>query len=217
MNPALQTALSDPGYRDTIKRAALHADTTIRKYFWRGFRPKHSPSGEIMAGDQTAQDFVSEAVLRLINGRRTFDAGRPLLDNLNSITDSLISAAKKKSDRGGVVDWVEDADEQGHEVDPISTAKALAPQPDETLRLTEIREDQRRCVDALMRSFDGDERMQNYIEALSARLKRSEISQLMEISGGEVDELRRKLGKYARRLFGVTSFKELQQRLQEGD
>jgi DNA-directed RNA polymerase specialized sigma24 family protein len=217
MNSALQIALSDLGYRDTIKRAALHADTTIRKYFWRGFRPKQSASGEIMVGDQTAQDFVSEAVLRLISGRRTFDATRPLLDNLNSITDSLISAAKKKSDRGGIVDWVEEADEQGHQVNPISTAKALAPQPDVTLRLTEIREDQRRCVDALMRSFDGDEKMQNYIESLSARLKRSEISQLMEISGSKVDELRRKLGKYARRLFGVTNFRELQQRLQEGD
>jgi len=99
MNPALKAALADPSYRDTIARAALHADTTIRRYIWRGHRRKYSASGEVMVGDKTAKDFVSEAVLRLITGQRTFYPNRPLLDSLNSITDSLISAEKKHSDR----------------------------------------------------------------------------------------------------------------------
>jgi DNA-directed RNA polymerase specialized sigma24 family protein len=217
MSPDLESALRDPSYGDTIKRAALHADTTIQKYIWRGFRPKRSTSGEIMVCDQTAQDFVSEAVFRLISGRRAFDATRPLLDTLNSITDSLISSAKKTSDRTGIADWHDESVEKGQPSDPIATAIATTHSPDETLRLKEIREDQKRCVDAIKASFDGDEKMQNYIEALSARFKRSEISELMEISGAEVDELRRKLVKYARRFFGVTTFKELQLRLQEGN
>jgi hypothetical protein len=216
MSPALQAALADPNYRDTIKRAILHADTTIRKFIWRGFRPMRSASGQIMVADKTADDFVSEAVFRLINGRRAYDAARSLLDNLNSITDSLVSSAKRTSDRTGIVDWVDVPDEEGHTPDPISTAPAISLAPDETLRLRELREDQKRCVNAIKNSFDGDPKMQGYIDALSARFKRSEISELTEISGAEVDELRRKLVKYARRFFGVSNFKELQQRLQEG-
>jgi hypothetical protein len=217
MSTNLQGALADPGYGDTIKRAILHADTTIRKYIWRGFRPSQSASGQIMVADKTADDFVSEALFRLINGRRAFDTTRPLLDNLNSITDSLVWSAKKSSDRTGIVDWVEIPDEDGHFSGRISTLPATGFSPDETLCLQELREDQRRCVIAIKASFDGDDKMQNYIEALSARFKRSEISELLEIPGAEVDELRRKLVKYTRRFFGVTSFKELQQRLHEGD
>ena len=64
--------------------------------------------------------------------------------------------------------------------------------------------------------FDGDDQMQKYLEALSAGFKRSEISELMGVPGETIDELRRKLAKYARKFFGVTSFEELQRRLQEG-
>jgi hypothetical protein len=59
--------------------------------------------------------------------------------------------------------------------------------------------------------------MQRYLEALSTGFKRSEISELIEIPGTKVDDLRRKLVKYARKFFGVTSFKELQRRLEEGN
>lgn len=59
--------------------------------------------------------------------------------------------------------------------------------------------------------------MQSYLEALSAGFKRSEISDLMEIPAAEVDELRRKLVKYAPKFFGVTNFEELQRRLHEGN
>ena len=74
IDPALRAALAAPGYRETFARAVLHADTTIRRYIWRGYRPKYTGSNEIMVGDKTAKDFVSEALVRLMDGRRTFDA-----------------------------------------------------------------------------------------------------------------------------------------------
>jgi DNA-directed RNA polymerase specialized sigma24 family protein len=217
MSPALKSALAHPSYRDTIARAAIHADTTIRRYIWRGYRPRYSELKEIMVGDKTAKDFVSEAILRLINGRRAFDPSRSLLDNLNSITDSLISAEKKRSDRSGILDYVDEVDEEGNPSDPISKAVAAALTPEEKLRGDELREDQRRCIEAIKASFDGDDRMQNYLEALSAGFKRSEISELMGIPSAEVDELRRKLAKYAPKFFGAIDFKELQRRLHEGN
>jgi DNA-directed RNA polymerase specialized sigma24 family protein len=170
-----------------------------------------------MVGDKTAEDFVSEAVLRLVADRRTFDPNRSLLENLNSITDSLISADKKHSDRTGVVDVIQENEQTGEPKDPVSTAPDAKSPADQQVREAEIGEDQRRCVDLIERSFDGDEQMQRYLEALSAGFKRSEISELMEIPGTKVDDLRRKLVKYARKFFGVTSFKELQRRLEEGN
>ena len=216
MSPQLRAALMQPGYLGIVAQATFHADTTIRKYIWRGYRRNYNPEGEVMVGDKTAKDFVSEAVRRLIDGRRTFDPSRSLLENLNSITDSLISAEKKHSDRSGIVDYVEESDDAGQRTDPISTAVDVGLLPDEKLRQTEFRRDQRRCVDAIKASFDGDDQMQQYLEALSAGFKRSEISELMDVPGAKVDELRRKLGKYARKFFGVTSFEELQRRLYEG-
>ena len=217
MNPDLKAALADPAYQKTIARAVLHADTTIRRYIWRGFRRKYSASSEVMVGDKTAKDFVAEAVRRLIVGQRAFDSSRPLLENLNSVTDSLISSDKKSSDRSGVVDYIEGADDEGNPSDPISMAAALALTPEEKLRGDELREDQRRCIEAITASFDGDDKMQSYLEALSAGFKRSEISDLMGIPAAEVDELRRKLAKHAPKLFGVTDFEELQRRLHEGN
>ena len=216
MSPALKAALDQPGCRETFARAVLHADTTIRRYIWRGYRPRNTGSNEIMVGDKTAMDFVSEAIIRLMDGRRTFDGSRSLLDNLNSVTDSLISSEKKRSDRSDIVDYAEKNDDEGNPTDPISTAAEIALTPDEKLRGEELREDQRRCFATINASFDGDDQMQKYLEALSAGFKRSEISELMGVPGETIDELRRKLAKYARKFFGVTSFEELQRRLQEG-
>src|SRR5437899_7204452 len=97
-DPAVMAALKGPGWNDTFARAVLHADTTIRKYIWRGFRPTFKAKNEIAVGDKSATDFVLEAVERLLQGKRTYDTSKDLLSNLNAITDSLIWSEKKSSD-----------------------------------------------------------------------------------------------------------------------
>jgi hypothetical protein len=218
MNLALKAALTQPDFRKIVARAALHADTTIRKYIWRGHRRRFTDTGEVMVGDKTASDFVSEAILRLIDERRTFDASRTLLENLNSITDSLISAGKKHSDRSGMVDFLETSgNQEGGATDPISRKSTSELSPDVELREAEFLQDQRRCAESIVASFDGNPEMQEYLRALSAGFKRSEMSALMEIPGERVDELRRKLIKCAPKFFGVANFEELDRRLREGN
>ena len=59
--------------------------------------------------------------------------------------------------------------------------------------------------------------MQEYLDALSQRIfKRTDISAVTGIPVERIDELRRKVMKHARRLFGVPDFKALQRRLMEG-
>ena len=106
MDEALNTALSLPSIEDTLLSAVEHADLTMRKYVWRGFKPKSSPvTKELMVADKTAKDFVNEGLKRLCTGKRAYDSERTLLENLNSVTDSLIWSAKKTSDVTGIVDF----------------------------------------------------------------------------------------------------------------
>ena len=217
VDSASLAALKGPGWNDTFARAVLHADTTIRKYIWRGFRPKFRAENEITVGDKSASDFVLDAVERLLNGKRTYEPSKDLFSNLNSITDSLIWSEKKRSDRTGIVDYVESTDDDGDAIDPISAAQNSDLTADEKLVRDELREDQRRCFDEIRASFDGDKEMQEYLDALSERIfKRAEISAVTGIPVEKIDELRRKLMKHARRFFGVPDFEALQRCLNEG-
>lgn len=216
-DPAVMAALKGPGWSDTFARAVVHADTTIRKYVWRGFRPKFRAENEIAVGDKSASDFVIEAIERLLDGRRNYDPSKHLLSNLNSITDSLIWSQKKSSDRTGIVDYVESTDDDGDAIDPISTAQDSGLTASEQKVRDELREDQGRCFNEIRASFNGDTEMQEYLDALSQRIfKRADISEVTGIPVEKVDELRRKVIKHARRLFGVPDFKALQRRLTEG-
>jgi DNA-directed RNA polymerase specialized sigma24 family protein len=217
VNPTVMAALNGPGWDHTFSRAVLHADTTIRKYIWRGFRPKFTKESEIAVGNKSATDFVLDAVEKLLQGRRTYDSAKDLLSNLNSITDSLIWSEKKRSDRTGLVDHVESTDEDGGATDPISTAQDSRLSADQELIECEFREDQRRCFNEIRASFDGDKQTQEYLDALHERIfKRSEISDVTGIPPEKIDDLRRKLMKHARRLFGVPDFESLLRRLNKG-
>jgi DNA-directed RNA polymerase specialized sigma24 family protein len=217
VNPAAMAALNGPGWDDIFSRAVLHADTTIRKYIWRGLRPKFRSENEVAVGDKSASDFVIAAVERLLEGKRTYDTSKDLLSNLNSITDSLIWSEKKRSDRTGIVDRGESTDEDDEAIDPISMAQDSDITADQKLIQDELREDQRRCFDEIRASFDGDNQMQEYLDALGERFfKRADISDVTGIPVEKIDELRRKLVKHARRLFGVPDFEALLRRLNKG-
>ena len=107
MDSPLDTALNHPDCQKILALAVGHADITIRKYVWRGLRPTFRSDQEILAGDKSASDFVQEAIKRLRGGQRAFDASKTLLENINSITDSLIWSEKKSSDRTGIVDYAD--------------------------------------------------------------------------------------------------------------
>lgn len=217
VDPAVMAALRGPDWNNAFARAVVHADTVIRKYVWRGFRPQFKAENEITVGDKSATDFVLIAVERLLEGKRAYDCSKDLVSNLNSITDSLIWSEKKHSDRTGIVDSAESTDGDGETIDPVSTAQDSSLTADQELLRDELRADQRRCFDQIRASFDGDDQMQEYLDALcEGILKRTEISVVTGLPVERIDELRRKLIKYARRFFGVPDFEALQRHLNEG-
>jgi hypothetical protein len=217
MDAALRKALSEPDIDEVLLKAAVHADTTMRQYIWRGFRPSRSGQMELMVGDKTAKDFVSEAAKRLCEGKRQYVATKTLLKNLNSVTDSLIWSDKKSSDRTGILDHAEKTSEDELPSDPITTAPASQPSASENLVKGEILQAQRQCIQVLRASFDGDKEMQDYLEALSEGYwKAADIAELMGIEVEKIYELRRKVTKYAPTFFGVKDYQNLALKIQEG-
>lgn len=218
MDTALNSALSQPNLEEVLISALEHADGRIRKFVWRGYKPRFSKIGcQVMVGDKTAQDFVNEALKRLCEGRRTYDPARSLVDNLNSITDSLIWSEKKASDRTGIVDFV-DNPENNAKGDPISNAVGTERPPDATVVNDEKMETQRRCFNMVRAAFDGDTHVQEYLDALSeGYFDIHEISEITGIPTNRIYEIRRKLKKAAPDLFGVTNYGQLERRINEGN
>jgi DNA-directed RNA polymerase specialized sigma24 family protein len=217
MDSALNKALSQPEIGHFLQLAVDHADVTMRKFIWRGFRPRSTSQTELMVGDKTAGDFVNEALKRLCEGTRTYNPSKSFPENLNSVTDSLIWSEKKSSDRTGVVDYAEEIKEEGLPSDPISTATGSEAAADTKLLQEEIIADQRKCFQILKASFDGDKQMQDYLEALSVGyFDLTEISELTGIPVSKIYELRRKLKNHVPAFFGVTKYQELEQKIVEG-
>jgi len=79
MNKTLKEALAEQDVERILLQAASHADFTIRRYIWRGHRPKAPPRRKSWR-DKTADDFVSEALKRLLEGVRQYDETRTLLE-----------------------------------------------------------------------------------------------------------------------------------------
>lgn len=219
INPALKEALAGADREEILLRAYAHADSVMRKYFWRGFRPNSSPKyAELMVGDKSAKDFVQIALTRFCDGTRSYDPAKGLLENLNSVTDSLIWSEKKSSDKTPLVDYAKETNEEGLPVDPISTAIDSSASPSQDLIIKEAAEAQEEHFKTLLASFDGDRNMQEYLEALNAEIfDLSEIEQVTGLNKSQIYELRRKLKSYAPSFFGVQNFKKLKRKIMEGE
>jgi hypothetical protein len=218
MDPALNTALGQPDVEDVLLAAVDHADTRIRKFVWRGFKPKASKAtSELLAGEMSAKDFVIEALRRLCDGTRNYNQNRSLLENLNSITDSLIWSEKKSSDRTGLKDFSQRPGEPEELVNPILAAACPKDSPDGAMVNEEIIESQRKSFQMVRASFDGDKPTQDYLDALEQDFH--DIDEISELTGIPVDkiyEIRRKLRTHAPCLFGVPDYKELKRKIIEG-
>ena len=216
MDETLEKALSQPDIDDILISAVEHADTTMRIYYWRGFKPKSSKlEKELIVGDKTAKDFVYESLTRLCSGKRTYNPQRSLLDNLNSVTDSIISSEKKASDRTGIIDFTLRPDESDNWPDPLTSKAGNELPADKALIQSEVCEAQGKCFATIKASFDGSKSIQDYLDALSQGFfDIDEIHELTDIPVPQIYEIRRKLKKYALRFFSVANFAALERKIE---
>lgn len=219
MDPDLKVALEQPDVREVVKLAALHADSIIRRYFWRGYRPTASISShEVLAGDRSAEDFVMDALAKLIEGAREYNPSKTLLENLNSATDSLIWSHKVASDKKPLEDYAVETNEEGQAIDPISTAKDETPNVADAVITNEAIEDQKRAFENLRASFDGEDDVQAYLDAMKeGYFKVADIATVTDMPAERVSEIRRMVRKYAKKFFGFQNFADLKRKIERDE
>lgn len=218
MHPFLKVALSTPDVDEQIERATLHAEFRIREYIWAGYRP----SGDIKKQDVcvaglAAGDFALIALQRFIDGIRKYDESRSFLDNLKSAIDSIIWSAKKTQDLNPTVDYRLEFDKNGNAIDPINTSEEEAPSVSDAVVSEEVATDQQKHFKTLYQSYDGDDEVQAYLEALSAEIyKPQDIAEYTSIEVKRVYEIRKMLKKDALKFFGVLNYQEMERKVADG-
>jgi hypothetical protein len=131
------------------------------------------------------------------------------------VTDSLIWSDKKASDCTGIIDFAPQPEGTDKLPDPIESKPCKTATAPELLLDQEQCAAQAKCFGEIKASFDGDKEMQEYLEVLSHEFyKPDEISELTGIPVQKIYELRRKLKKHTKQLFGVTNFVDLKRKLE---
>lgn len=218
MHPSLKVALTAVDVDEQIERATLHAEFRIREFIWAGHRPK----GDIKEQDVTvaglgAGDFAFLALQRFTNEVRKYDEARSFLDNLKSAIDSIIWSAKKAQDLNPTVDYRLEFDGNGNAIDPISSSEEETLSVSDAIVREEVVKDQEEHYKNLFNSYDGDEDVQDYLEALKAEIyKPQDIADLTGIEVRRVYEIRKMLKKDAPKFFGVLNYRELERKVTDG-
>ena len=218
MTPELKKALKDADFKNLMIRACAFADTTLRRYIWRGFRPTSNPSSSQASADGwTADDFVMEALRKLLEGERAFDPSKSLLENLNSATESLVWSRKRSSDRRPLVDYEVSIGEGDEPADPISMAQTASTATQDRLIVDEILAEQQESFERLRAYWDGDKEVQAYLDAMKEEFfTPRDISDVTDLTVEQIYEIRRKVRNHAKMLFGVPNFSELKRKIVKG-
>jgi DNA-directed RNA polymerase specialized sigma24 family protein len=218
MDLNLKKALEKGDIEEVVLRATSYGETLLRKYYWRGFRPSGSSKHIDCSPDSySAGDFAIEALTRLLDGRRTYNPEKSLLENVKSVVESLISSAKKSSDRKPLSDYTDPPEESDEPSDPISMARSPQGEAKHDVIDAEMLEDQRRVFQLIRNSLDGDDGAQAYLDAMKEGFyKPDEIAEVTDLTVEEVYEIRRKIKKHVKEAFDVQNFGELKRKLVQG-
>lgn len=215
MPPELEKALSNTDPNEIMVRAACYAARVLHKYAWRGRKSSRRANEDFTPDAQSPEDFVNEAFRRLLGGQRTYNPERSLQENVNSVVESLVSSAKKASDRTPLCE-IQDFDKEAP-TDPVAASPSAQGELKHEAADQEFLEDQRQAFKKMRNALQDDPKAQYYLEALSEGYdKPAEIADLTGIPIAQIYEIRRKIKKQIKSLFGVQNFGELKRILMEG-
>ena len=219
MDPSLKKALEIEDLDKAMLETAHFAGTILRKYFWRGFRSSGNQADfDVHADSHSAEDFASEALARLLSGQRSYNPKKSLVENLKSVAESIISSAKKSSDRKPLNEYLDQPEAEGNEPqDPISTAVSQESQGHGKIITDEIKSDLKKVDESLLASLDGDEESQDYLRAMAEGFHSpQDIADVTGIDVKRIYELRREIKSRAKVLFGVQNYVELKRIVVKG-
>lgn len=196
MDDKFDNIVDGADWKGIMPRLLSYADVLIRRCFWRGMRVSYEPGAKCSLDGFGADDFVQEAIDRLLNGRRDYNFTVTLEQNLRGVVRSIIWSSNKSANRRPLAQPVEKSDADGGENDPLNRAADPSPAPDESLGNVEAAGAQKRLLADFERSISHDLELSSLVEAFKDEcyLPRK-IETLTGIPANRVSELRRKLGR----------------------
>ena len=217
MDSHLKAALNAPTRKLYLARALEYAELEMRQYIWRGQRSPVSTSKAMIANTRTAEDFVAEALKRLVNGKRAYQPKVDLYLNLKSIIRSIINTHKKSSDRTPLVDRRQPASGEVEEFDPSLLISDLdSPPAHELLDGKERHAAARGWHETLKASLKDEPEMLAVTDAIFNEITDcAEIAILCECTVERVYQLKRALKKHTIALFNAQTTAELERRTME--
>ena len=191
MYDALEQALSSADWETMSLRLLDYADRLIRRCFWRGIPVTAKAGARLSVGGWDADDFLQEAIDRLLNGQRLYRADLSLEQVLRGTIRSLVWSSNKSSHRQPLLDVTHQI--EGGDACVGIDATDPAPAADGSLLFRERVAQQRVLLRAFEESLDQPE-LKQLVEALKReRYAPRDIEAATGIPAQRVSELKRQL------------------------
>src|SRR4051794_6311274 len=104
MSPTFEEILAAADWKEITPRLLYYADNLVRRCVWRGLSVQAERGSKLCVEGYGADDFVQEAIERLIDGRRQYNHGIPLEQNIRGIIRSMIWSLNKSSRKQGITE-----------------------------------------------------------------------------------------------------------------
>lgn len=191
MEKSVDEIVEDADWKELTPKLLDYGDMLIRKCPWRGI-PVTAHSGSKLCVDGCgADDFLQEAVDRLLTSRRAYDHSVSLDRNLRRAIRSIIWSANKSSRRSPLIELGRTEDEN---VDPVQQLPSSAASGDLTAIANEQAAEQRRRLEEFEKSLANEPELLSLMAAYkNGHYKPREIEKLSGIAASRISELKRKL------------------------
>ena len=184
--------LATADWKEITPRLLYYADKLIRRCRWRGLCVQAEIGTKICVEGFGADDFVQDAIDRLLGGQRNYNDSVSLEQNLKGIIRSTIWNVNKSSRRKGISE-ISKPDAQDTS-DPISELPGALPPPDASVIASESLREQERMLSEFETSLAGEEDLLKLLSALKAEhYTPRDVEQFAGIPAIRVSELKRKL------------------------
>lgn len=193
MNAEVAQAIAEADWTTIGPRLQLKAHDYIARYTWRGLKVTASSKGRLSIGDCGPEDFITEALNKLVRGTRAYRADLTVYHNIRLIVKSDINNYWKKTNRR--LSLVDRTAAQAYEnpIDPIESIPDTY-ETDSPQEAVELRQRQRELLDGLSKSVADDDELSLVLMAYEdGKRKTAEIASETGIAANRVSELKRKL------------------------
>ena len=193
MSDTFDQILAAADWKEITPRLLYYADNLIRGCAWRGLRIQAKHGSKICVEGCGADDFVQEAIERLINGRRHYNQSVTLEQNLKGIIRSMIWSLNKSSRRRGVTELSSPTGVEGVSA-TLEDLPSNEPSAVSSVVTAERLGEERKILEAFEKSLAHEPELLKLVAAYKAEhyTPRS-VEKFVAIPATRVSELKRKL------------------------